>query len=123
MQKIEILGPGCARCKQTHSVVQHVVEQEGLHVDVVKEESLARLSALNVMATPAVAVDGEVVFSGRVPSAEEVRAMLRTLWDAVGHDAKLEPRRLEDELLDRAVVDRALDRGAIRFRESDWKPE
>ena len=27
MQKIEILGPGCARCKQTHRVIQHVVEQ------------------------------------------------------------------------------------------------
>lgn len=78
MQKIEILGPGCARCKQTHRVIQHVVEQEGLQVDVVKEESLARMSALNVMSTPAVAIDGKVVMSGRIPSAEEVRTMLRT---------------------------------------------
>jgi len=77
MQKIEILGPGCARCKQTLRVVQHVVEQEGLQVDVVKEESLSRMSALNVMSTPAVAVDGKVMLSGRVPSAEEVRVMLR----------------------------------------------
>ena len=78
MQKIEILGPGCARCKQTHRVIQHVVEQEGLQVDVVKEESLARMSALNVMSTPAVAIDGKVVMSGRIPSAEEVRTLLRT---------------------------------------------
>jgi small redox-active disulfide protein 2 len=79
MQKIEILGPGCARCKQTHRVIQHVVEQEGLKVDVVKEESLARMSALNVMSTPAVAVDGKVILSGRVPTAEEVRTMLRMI--------------------------------------------
>ena len=79
MQKIEILGPGCARCKQTHRVIQHVVEQEGLQVEVVKEESLVRMSALNVMATPAVAVDGKVVLSGRIPSAEEVRTLLRTM--------------------------------------------
>ena len=79
MQKIEILGPGCARCKQAHRVIQHVVEQEGLQVEVVKEESLARMSALNVMATPAVAVDGKLVLSGRVPSAEEVRTLLRTM--------------------------------------------
>lgn len=79
MQKIEILGPGCARCKQTHRVIQRVVEQEGVPVEVVKEESLIRMSALNVMATPAVAVDGKVVLSGRVPSAEEVRTLLRTM--------------------------------------------
>jgi small redox-active disulfide protein 2 len=79
MHKIEILGPGCARCKQTHRVIQHVVEQEGVPVEVVKEESLLRMSALNVMSTPAVAVDGKVVLSGRVPSAEEVRTLLRTM--------------------------------------------
>jgi small redox-active disulfide protein 2 len=77
MQKIEILGPGCARCRQTHRVIQQVVEREGLPVEVVKEESLARMAALNVMATPAVAVDGEVVLSGRVPSADEIRTLLR----------------------------------------------
>jgi small redox-active disulfide protein 2 len=77
MQKIEILGPGCARCRQALRVIQHVVRQEGLQVEVVKEESLARMAALNVMATPAVAVDGIVILSGRVPSAEEARALLR----------------------------------------------
>lgn len=78
MQKIEILGPGCARCKQTYRVIHHVVEQDGLPFEVVKEESHARMSALNVLATPAVAVDGKVVLSGRVPSAEQVRTLLRT---------------------------------------------
>jgi small redox-active disulfide protein 2 len=76
MQKIEILGPGCVRCKQTHRVIQHVVDQEGLQVEVVKEESLARMVALNVMSTPAVAIDGKVVLTGRIPTAEEVRQLL-----------------------------------------------
>ena len=79
MKKIEILGPGCSRCRQTHRVIQHVIEQEGLPVEVVKEESLFRMSELSVMATPAVAVDGKVILTGRVPSAEEVRALLRTM--------------------------------------------
>lgn len=82
MQKIEILGPGCARCKQTHRVIQHVVEQEGLQVDVVKDESLARMAAMNVMSTPAVSIDGKVVMSGRVPSAAEVRTLLQSTNDA-----------------------------------------
>lgn len=79
MQKIEILGPGCARCKQTYRVIKDVVEREGLQFDVVKEESHARMAALNVLATPAVAVDGKVVLSGRVPSADELRTLLRAM--------------------------------------------
>lgn len=79
MQKIEILGPGCARCKQAHRVVLKVVEQEGLPFEVVKEESPARMAALNVLSTPALAIDGNVVMSGRVPSADEIRTLLRML--------------------------------------------
>ena len=64
MQKIEILGPGCARCKQTYRVIHHVVEQDGLPFEVVKEESHARMSALNVLATPAVGGPGPVTARG-----------------------------------------------------------
>lgn len=73
MQKIEILGPGCTRCRETYRVVQHVVEQAGLQVDVIKDESIERMAALGLMATPGVAVDGKVVVSGRIPRAEELR--------------------------------------------------
>ncbi|HSN68304.1 MAG TPA: MTH895/ArsE family thioredoxin-like protein [Thermoanaerobaculia bacterium] len=74
--KIEVLGPGCARCRETLRVVRHVVEQEGLEIEVVKEESLERMMALGLLATPGVAIDGKVVMSGRIPKAAEVRRML-----------------------------------------------
>jgi len=75
-KKIEVLGPGCSRCKETFRVVQHVVEQEGLPIEVVKDESIERLMALGLMATPGVAIDGKVVISGRIPKADEVRRLL-----------------------------------------------
>ena len=74
--KIEVLGPGCARCKETFRVVQHVVEKEGLQIEVVKEESIERMMALGLLATPGLAIDGKVVMSGRIPKAEEVRQLL-----------------------------------------------
>ena len=74
--KIEVLGPGCTRCKETYRVVRHVVEQSGLDADVVKDESIERMLALGLMATPGVAVDGKVIVSGRIPKAEEVRQFL-----------------------------------------------
>ena len=75
-KKIEILGPGCTRCKETFRVVQHVVEQEGLDIEVVKEESIERMMALGIMATPGIAIDGVIVVSGRIPKADEVRKLL-----------------------------------------------
>jgi small redox-active disulfide protein 2 len=74
--KIEVLGPGCTRCKETYRVVQHVVEQSGLNIEVVKEESIDRMMALGIIATPGVAIDGKIVISGRIPKAEEVRKVL-----------------------------------------------
>lgn len=75
-RKIEILGPGCVRCKETYRVVQHVVEEAGLDVDLVKNESIDRMVELGLIATPAVAIDGKVVLYGRIPKVEEVRAVL-----------------------------------------------
>ncbi len=73
---IEVLGPGCSRCKETFRVVQHVVESAGLACRVIKNESIQRMAELGVMATPAIAIDGGVVLSGRIPKTEEVKQLL-----------------------------------------------
>ena len=74
--KIEVLGPGCTRCKETFRVVQHVVEQSGVTVELVKDESIDRMMQVGLLATPGVVIDGKVVVSGRIPKAEEVRKLL-----------------------------------------------
>ena len=74
--RIEVLGPGCARCQETYRVVRHVVESAGLSCELVKVESYQRMAQLGVMATPAIAIDGGVVLSGRIPKADEVRELL-----------------------------------------------
>jgi small redox-active disulfide protein 2 len=73
---IEVLGPGCPRCYETHRVVRHVVEQAKLDCLVEKNESVDRLLELGVLRTPAVAFDGKVVLSGRIPKSDEVRQLL-----------------------------------------------
>jgi small redox-active disulfide protein 2 len=75
-RKIEVLGPGCTRCKETYRVVRQVVENDHLAADVEKVESLERMIELGLLATPGVAVDGRVVLSGRIPKADEVRKLL-----------------------------------------------
>jgi small redox-active disulfide protein 2 len=73
---IEVLGPGCARCHETLRVVRHVVDEAHLDCLVQKNESVERMADLGVMRTPAVAFDGKVVLSGRIPKTEEVRQLL-----------------------------------------------
>lgn len=75
-KKIEILGPGCSRCKETYRVVRQVVETDHLEADVEKVESVERMIELGLLATPGVAVDGKVVLSGRIPKADELRKLL-----------------------------------------------
>lgn len=72
---IEVLGPGCARCYETHRVVRHVGEQAKLDL-VQKSESVERMVELGVLKTAAVAFDGKVVLSGRIPRSEELRQLL-----------------------------------------------
>ena len=75
-KKIEVLGPGCTRCKETFRIVQQVVAEEGLNAEVIKDESIERMMALGLMSSPGVVVDGKVVLSGRVPKPAEVRQFL-----------------------------------------------
>ena len=78
-RKIEVLGPGCTRCKETYRVVQSLVETEKLPFDVAKDESMDRMVEVGALATPAVVVEGKVVISGRIPKTEEMRALLASV--------------------------------------------
>ncbi len=73
---IEVLGPGCARCHETHRVVRHVVDEAKLECEVQKSESMDRMIELGVLKTPAVAFDGKIVLSGHIPKSDEVKQLL-----------------------------------------------
>lgn len=73
---IKVLGTGCARCHETEELVRAVVAETGCAAEVEKVTDFREMLRLGVMATPAVLVDGRVMFSGRVPTREEVRDWL-----------------------------------------------
>ncbi len=74
--KIEILGTGCPNCKATEKVVKKVVEELGKDAEVVKVEDLQEIVNRGVMMTLAV-VNGEVKIVGHVPSADEIKKLLK----------------------------------------------
>lgn len=76
MKTIKILGTGCAKCKQTEAVIRETLEEIGGSANIEKIEDIEQIMAYDVMSTPALVIDEQVVMRGKVPTKEEVRAML-----------------------------------------------
>lgn len=75
-KKIEVLGSGCARCKQTAKVMQMAVEELGIDAVIKKVEDINEIIDRGVLATPAVAINGKIVFSGKILSLKEAKSLL-----------------------------------------------
>ena len=74
--EILVLGPGCAKCVKTYEAVKKVIDETGASATVRKVDDIMEIMKFNVMATPAVVVDGEVKIKGYVPSDAEIRKLL-----------------------------------------------
>jgi small redox-active disulfide protein 2 len=71
---IEVFGPGCAKCAALLGNAQ-AAAAGGDH-QVVKVSDYAAMAARGILSTPALAVDGQVKFQGKVATADEIRALL-----------------------------------------------
>ena len=76
MKQVKVYGPGCQRCHTTEERVRKAVAEVGADATIEKVADFARMAAAGVLATPAVAIDGVVRSSGRVPSEDEIRTWL-----------------------------------------------
>lgn len=74
--KIEVLGTGCAKCKTLYENVKKALEESGRSAEVVKVEEIPKIMAYGVMSTPALVIDGQVKFSGKVASIGEIMGLL-----------------------------------------------
>ena len=74
--KIEILGTGCAKCKTLFENVKKAVAESGQNAEAVKVEEIRKIMAYGVMSTPALVIDGQVKFSGKVVSVAEIMGMM-----------------------------------------------
>lgn len=75
-REVLVLGPGCARCKETYKIVERVIAENQPDIKLSKIEDIVEIMQYNIMATPAVVVDGTVRIRGHVPSADEVKKVL-----------------------------------------------
>lgn len=76
VSEVLVLGPGCAKCKETYKVVERVIDDYHLAVKLSKIEDIAEIMSYNIMTTPALVIDGTVKIKGHVPTVEEVKKAL-----------------------------------------------
>jgi len=73
---IKILGTGCPKCQSLTSVVNAVVSENNIDATIEKVEDIMEIMKYNVMSTPALVIDDVITIKGRIPSKEEVLALL-----------------------------------------------
>jgi small redox-active disulfide protein 2 len=74
--KIEVLGTGCAKCKTLFENTKKALEESGKSAELLKVEDIPSIMKYGVMSTPALVIDGQVKFSGKVASSAEIKEML-----------------------------------------------
>ncbi len=76
MKKIQILGTGCPKCKKLTENAEAAAKELGVECEIEKVTDINEIVTFGVMMTPALVIDGEVKTVGKVPSAEEIKALL-----------------------------------------------
>jgi len=74
--KIEILGTGCPKCKKVTENAETAVKELGIDVEIVKVQEINEIMKRGVMLTPAIAIEGEVKASGKIPGVDEIKKWL-----------------------------------------------
>lgn len=77
MKVVKILGGGCANCdilaKNTQAAADHI----GQEISLIKVTDYTEISQYNVMATPALVVDEQLLSEGQVLKSSAIEALLK----------------------------------------------
>ena len=73
--KIEVLGPGCARCNQLYDNVLKAVSDidTTVRIDIKKIQDVQEIVNAGVFMTPGLVIDSCVVSTGKILTPEEIR--------------------------------------------------
>ncbi len=77
MTKIQILGTGCPKCNKLEKSAIEAIAATSIEATIEKVTEIDRIVEMGVMLTPALAIDGKVVSSGKVLTKEQIISLLK----------------------------------------------
>ncbi len=75
---IKVLGPGCAKCKTLERLTNEAVSESDVAASVTKVDDIMEIMQYNIIATPALVINGKVVVKGMVPSKDEIKKHIQS---------------------------------------------
>jgi len=72
MLQIKVLGPGCRNCQKVEALARQVIAALGVEATIEKVTDYADIMQYNIISTPGLVVNEQVVVAGRVPQEAEV---------------------------------------------------
>ena len=79
--KIKVLGSGCSKCRSLLSAAEQAVAELGADDSVTKVDDILKIMEYNILRTPALVIDGNVVSEGKSLSKNEVKDLLMQYKD------------------------------------------
>jgi len=75
-KKIQVLGMGCPKCNKLYAAAEAAASELGIDYEMEKINDINKITDMGVMMTPALAVNGEVKCSARIPSSDELKKFI-----------------------------------------------
>ena len=75
--KIEVLGTGCPKCMSVEQNVKKALAELAVQADVEKVTDIQQIIQKGVMSTPALVIDGKVVFQGKNPTVNQLKHFIQ----------------------------------------------
>ena len=78
--KIQVLGSGCATCKNLYEITQKAVDELKLETEVeyvTGNEGTQKIIELGAMSSPVLAVNGEIAMTGFTPDVKAIKAKIK----------------------------------------------
>lgn len=75
-EKLTVYGPGCKNCRKLKENAEAAITQAGCGIAFDYVTDMAALAEAGIMSTPALAVDGKIVSSGKVLKPAEITKLL-----------------------------------------------
>jgi|GEM_PF-16372 len=74
---IQVLGTDCPDCLELENRAEKAALSAGLEFEIIKLGEMEDLLALGTAITPSLALEGEILFEGQVPSVDEIAAVFK----------------------------------------------
>ena len=70
---IKVLGKGCPNCQRLEAVTREALSEAGVEASIEKVTDMDAIMAYDLISTPGLVIDEQVVSSGRIPGRETIK--------------------------------------------------